>query len=144
METEIKLLRNNDNKDWSDLEWIDEFYRFLQGDCPKTIKLGRGHQPKLSRKKAFAIIWYLQEHFPVFPDNVEQCSLCGELFDSDSDGDYSALEGKYYCGGCEYDAETDYCDYCGDQIWKKDAVKDENLVDFVCKDCYEKEKATEQ
>lgn len=100
MNKEISLLKNNDNRDDTDLEWLQEFYEFLQGDCPDKISLGRGHQPKLSRNKAFAIIWYLQEHFPVFPDHIEKCSDCGMLYDSHSSGYHSETRGKFYCGGC--------------------------------------------
>jgi predicted RNA-binding Zn-ribbon protein involved in translation (DUF1610 family) len=133
-ENNIKLLKNNGNRDCRDLEWIDEFYRFLQGDCPENIHLDKGSQPKLSRKKAFAIIWYLQEQLPVFPDNIERCSHCGELFDNYEGGYYSELEGRHYCESCDYNAETDYCDSCGNQFWKKD------LTDFICRNCLKKEK----
>ena len=34
MENEIKLLKNNDKRADSDLEWIQEFYMFLQGEVP--------------------------------------------------------------------------------------------------------------
>ena len=37
---EIKLQKNNSNRDWSDLEWIQEFHSFLQGDIPEGISLG--------------------------------------------------------------------------------------------------------
>lgn len=100
MGKQIKLIKNNDNKDWTDLEWIQEFYDFLQGECPKSIHLGRGRQPKMSQKKAFAIIWYLQEHFPILPYNIEKCGNCGELFDYDGGGLYWESKKKFYCGAC--------------------------------------------
>ena len=37
---EIKLQKNNSNRDWSDLEWIQEFHSFLQGDILHTITFG--------------------------------------------------------------------------------------------------------
>ena len=73
MGKEITLIKNNDKKNWDDLRWIEEFYKFLHGDAPDEISFSRGYQPKLSHKKAFSIIYYLQEHFPVFPDHIEQC-----------------------------------------------------------------------
>jgi hypothetical protein len=100
MRQEIKLLKNNDNKKVEDLEWIDEFYRFLQGNVPDGIRLQRGHKPKLSEKKAFAIIWYLQEHLPILPDTIERCDKCGELYDSYSSGYHSEKKGKFFCDGC--------------------------------------------
>ena len=100
MENEIKLLKNNDKRADSDLEWIQDFYMFLQGEVPETISLRRNSIVKLSKQKAFTIIWYLQEHFSVFPDTIEQCSQCGELYDSESEGIYWGTKGKHYCGGC--------------------------------------------
>jgi len=102
MGKEIRLLKNNDKKEWDDLEWINEFYQFLQGESPETIKIGKTNQPKLSPKKAFTIIWYLQEHFSVLPDHIEQCSVCKELYDSNNSGIYWESKGKFYCGGCDY------------------------------------------
>ena len=102
MSKEITLIKNNDKKDWDDLEWIDEFYEFLQGNLPEGMTLGKGHNPKLSQKKAFSIIWYLQEHFPVLPDHIEQCSNCGKLFDDWRGGLYWQTKGKHYCDGCSH------------------------------------------
>lgn len=87
-------------QEWTDLEWMDEFYKFLQGKVPEKISIGRGHQPKLSDKKANTIIWYLQEHMRILPDNIEKCDTCKELFDAHSEGIYWETKGKHYCGGC--------------------------------------------
>ncbi len=54
---------------------------------------------KLTPKKAFSIIWYLQEHFSILPDTIERCDVCNNLFDSESQGHHSELTGKHYC--CE-------------------------------------------
>jgi hypothetical protein len=99
MEREIKLLKNNQKRDWSGIEWITEFYNFLQGEVPETIRLGRGHKPRLTAAQANTVIWYLQEHFALLPDHIEQCSSCKEYFDSYSQGHHSELTGKHYC--CE-------------------------------------------
>ena len=101
MYDEIKLLKNNSKREDSDLEWIEEFYEFLQGECPESIHFVRGHQPKLSQKKAFSIIYYLQEHFPVFPDHIERCDNCGGLFDTNCSGLYWETKGQHFCDGCE-------------------------------------------
>lgn len=101
MDNEIKLLKNNDKREDSDLEKLNEFYRFLTGEeMPEKISIGRGHAPKMSEKKAFSIIWYLQEHLSIFPDTIERCSVCGELFDTNSEGIYWETKGKHYCEGC--------------------------------------------
>jgi formylmethanofuran dehydrogenase subunit E len=101
MNNEIKLLNNNDNRTDSDIEKVREFYRFLTGeDMLDKISIGRGHAPKMSEKKAFSIIWYLQEHLSIFPNTIERCSVCGELFDTNTEGIYWETKDKHYCGGC--------------------------------------------
>lgn len=100
MDNKIRLLKNNDKRTDNDLQWIKEFYEFLQGTQPDSISLVRGHAPKMTQKKAFSIIWYLQEHFPVFPCSIERCDNCGELFDTDSEGLHWETKGKNYCGAC--------------------------------------------
>jgi hypothetical protein len=108
MKNEINLLKNNDNRDDSDEEWIEEFYNFLQGDCPDSISLPRGHQPKLTPKKAMTIIWYLQEHFPLLPDNIEKCWNCDGLFDTHSGGLYWESKGRHYCNSCQHHVPENY------------------------------------
>ena len=98
---EIRLLKNNQNRTDTDLEWIEEFYQFLQGECPDSITLAWGDQPKLTSKKAFTIIWYLQVHFPILPDRIEKCWNCDDLFDTWSGGLYWESKGRHYCDGCE-------------------------------------------
>lgn len=108
MERKINLLKNNDERTDTDLEWVDEFYQFLQGIIPESILLGKGHQPKLSPKKAMSIIWYLQEHFPILPSSIEKCDVCDSLYDSDSSGIYWESKGKFYCGGCDHLVPMNY------------------------------------
>jgi len=100
MSKSIKLFRNNEERDWQDEEWIDEFLEFLQGNPPDSIHLVRGHAPKLSKKKAWSIVWYLQEHFPILPDSIEMCYNCGSIFDSDEEGVYWESKHRHYCDGC--------------------------------------------
>jgi len=94
MDKQITLIKNNDKKDWTDLEWIREFYEFMQGENPDSIKT---RSLDISKSDAFLIIWYLQEHFPVLPDNIEKCDSCSELFDSNSEGYYSEDRGTHFC-----------------------------------------------
>ena len=98
---EIKLLKNNSNRDDSDLDKVDEFYRFLTGEItPESLSFIRGHAPKMTEKKAFTIIWYLQEYLAILPDNIERCSECGDLYNCNSEGLYWETKGKHYCGSC--------------------------------------------
>lgn len=112
MKNEIVLLKNNDKKELTDLEWIEEFYEFMQGEVPEGITLGKGSKINISKKKAFTIIWYLQEHMPVLPDRIDQCDKCGDLYDSYSSGYYSEKQGKHFCSYCDtyHNQETDYED----------------------------------
>lgn len=105
---EINLLKNNLERNLEDIEWIEEFYDFLQGEIPQGIHLRRGHKPKMSQKKAFSIIYYLQEHFPLLPDTFERCDNCGGLFDVNSGGLYWESKGKHFCDACEYLVPENY------------------------------------
>lgn len=87
MGNEIALIKNSENLQLSDVEWLDQFYEFLQQDI------------KMNKKKAFSIIYFLQEHLPVFPDHIEQCYTCGRLYDSYKEGHHSDMLGRNYC--CE-------------------------------------------
>lgn len=125
MSNKIKLLKNNYNKIQSDIEWVRDFYYDLK------VK-------GLSNKKAFSIIYYLQEHFPLLPDHIEQCSACGELYDSYSQGHHSELTGKFYCcEGCEpprlYEREQRW-ELRKDapfQKWQKKVKKEQNNYPFL-------------
>lgn len=97
----IILLNKNDKRGLTDLELVNEFYQFLQGNLPEGIELGKGGKIKLNEKKSFNIIWYLQEHFSILPDNIEQCSICFDLYDCERTGHYSETESKHYCGACD-------------------------------------------
>lgn len=105
---EIKLLKNNDERDWPDIEWVKEFYHFLQGDLPDSIGTSRGHGVKLNHKKAWTIVWYLQEHFPILPDQIEKCDVCNCLFDTHSEGIYWETKQKHFCGGCDHLVPINY------------------------------------
>jgi hypothetical protein len=105
---EINLIKNNKDKKLSDVEWLQEFYEFLQGNVPNSLHLKKGHIPKMSPKKAFKVIYYLQEHFPVFPDHIEKCWSCGRLFDTYSEGLYWESKGRHYCGSCDHLVPLNY------------------------------------
>ena len=63
------------------LESVEELMEMLTGgDLPDGMTMN--DQPKLSRDSAFSVVWYLQEHLRIIPDNYELCVVCGELYDS--------------------------------------------------------------
>lgn len=126
MKNEINLIKNNDKLELSDVEWMNKFYEFLQ------------EKMKLSKTKSFNIIYYLQEHLCVFPDHIEQCSKCGELYDSYAQGHHSELTGKFYCSeSCEphrlYEREQ-RAEKKADapfQKWLKQVKKEQNNYPFL-------------
>lgn len=89
-----------------DLESINRFYEFLQGEKPEGMKLLS--QPKMTPKQAFSIIYFLQENLYIFPDTIEKCSVCNKLYDTDSEGIYWESKGKFYCGSCVYLVPENY------------------------------------
>lgn len=99
----IKLLKNNDDRKWSDTEWIQEFYDFLTGQSiPDRISMEPSYKPKLTAEQAHSVIWFLQEHFSVLPDHIEQCDTCKIWYNSWSQGHYSELTWRCYCSeSCE-------------------------------------------
>lgn len=101
MKNKIKLQNQNDKRGLSDLELVTEFYEFLQGKLPDGMEVGYGGKIKLSPRKAFNIIWYLQEHLTLIPSQIDQCDICKDLFDPHSSGHYSEKQGKNYCGACD-------------------------------------------
>jgi len=90
---------------------VNELYEFLaDGKLPNGVVIKSC--PKLSRNKAWNVIWFLQEVTRCLPDHIEKCDVCGELYDSDQEGfildDQYELNGKtlpkkywgFYCDGC--------------------------------------------
>ena len=77
------------------IEQVEELYQFLQGEIPKGIIC---KSPHLSQRKAFTIIWFLQEHLRIIPDVFERCVRCGELFDSSREG--GQRNKRIYCDYC--------------------------------------------
>ena len=108
MENYLKLLKNNEKREWKDEQWVQEFFDFLKGDVPETITLQK--PLNLSDEDAFLIIWYLQEHFSIIPDNIEKCDNCNTIYDSESSGYYSEEGneiGHYFCSACDHLAPYD-------------------------------------
>lgn len=75
---------------------VKELYEFLQGALPEGMEMTL--RPKLSERKAFNIIWFLQEYMDLIPDRFERCCRCGEIYDSWDEGDRKG--DSNYCMGC--------------------------------------------
>jgi len=64
---------------------IDEIMDMLTGgELPHGMRMP--DQPKLMRRQAFSIVWFLQEHTGIIPSHFEMCQVCEELYDSDRGG----------------------------------------------------------
>lgn len=95
----IKFQRQQRNvKGKSTLELLSEFSMFLQGVCPDSMNVKE--MPNLTKDQAFSVIYYLQEHLPVFPDTIEKCDRCGELFDLFHSGTHCDICGNL-CENCD-------------------------------------------
>ncbi|RZM21769.1 MAG: hypothetical protein EOO88_31575 [Pedobacter sp.] len=103
----------NDKRGLSDLEWCNELYNYLQDKpLPEEAGIVNTSGINLSEEHAFKVIWFLQEHLRVIPDNIERCNNCGDLYDANNSGYYTeeGHEGMHnFCDACEYLApiETD-------------------------------------
>lgn len=99
---ENRLLKNNEKRDWLEIEWVNEFYEFLKGELPEWVNTS----PKLNHRKAFSVIYYLQEKFPIINEYIEKCDVCNELYNSYEEGLYieKPYKGNYhFCNSCMED-----------------------------------------
>lgn len=96
-----------DTDERDDLELAEELFEFLQGRAPEGYRIRRGHMPKLTANQAWTVIWYLGNQFWQVPDTIERCDVCGNIHDSESEGeclDYG--KGPYqFCDNCLYSEE---------------------------------------
>jgi len=106
-EAKKKINRFADYKDK-----IDILYKYLKGEeLPEGVHC---RMPKLSPRKAFSVIWFLQEILHVLPDNIEQCRVCKELFDTDCSGVHIDDQWKHRSNGRTVGTKYwgHYCSWC--------------------------------
>lgn len=86
----------------TDLERTQELFEFLQGEIPDGYRIKRQSVPKLTAEQAWTVVWYIQEQHWQAPDHIERCELCGDLYNSHSEGDLLDYgKGPYhFCDGC--------------------------------------------
>ena len=78
-----------------EIELVQEFYEFLQGNgIPEGFRLP-GKRPNLTAEHASTIIYILQEHLHIIPDHYKSCDWCGRYYDSNCEGS-SVNEGDEY------------------------------------------------
>lgn len=80
------------------LEQVEKFYKFLQGELPDGVHVKP--RPRLSSRRAFDVIWYLQEVMGLIPEHFERCITCGCLYDSNNEGHYDERNG-HHCDSCD-------------------------------------------
>ena len=67
------------------LEEVEQFMSLLTGEyLPDRWTLD--NVPKITRREAFTVVYYLQECLGVLPDHYEQCNICGEMYDTERGG----------------------------------------------------------
>ncbi len=89
---------------------FNELYNYLRGiKLPERLS-PTCKMPKLTAKRAFGIIYVLQEITCCLPDCIEQCRGCLDLYDSELEGysfddqyqvDGKTLAKKYWGNWCE-------------------------------------------
>ena len=85
-----------------DLERTEELFQFLQGKIPAGYRIRKSHMPKLTADQAWTAIWYLGNQYWQVPDFIERCGVCGDLYDSQREGDCLDF-GKspyHFCDAC--------------------------------------------
>lgn len=105
------------------LEQTKELYDLLRGESEVNIKSNKevefeinkskfstkkSHLPRMTDEHAFLVIYILQEAYrfeEFIPDHYEICSQCGELYDSELEGETTGDE--MYCGDCYTEEENE-------------------------------------
>ena len=85
-----------------DLENTQKLFDFLQGTVPEGIILSEHRVPRLTADQAWVVIWYIQNQYCKFDDDIERCDVCGDLYDAAADGeclDYGSPP-YHFCGAC--------------------------------------------
>jgi len=114
-----------------ELTRINKLYEYLQGKLPKGVTC---YAPKLSREQAISIIWFLQEITGCLPQKYEQCSVCEEIYNSESEGHYSELTKEHYCEYCLHAAPFTECEDCGEDVLKDEAYSGKHDA-YLCDEC---------
>ena len=90
------------------LDQVEDLVEMLTGGSTGTARLA--HQPQLTRRQAFSVVYYLQEILCIIPDHYEMCGECDEMFDSECDGGTRQGDNVQICDICRHD--YDFCPSC--------------------------------
>ena len=92
------------------LEQVQSLMDMLTGEPIDEKIMHLAHQPKLTRKEAFSMVYYLQEEMHLIPDRFEMCSKCEVLYDSFNEGGTLQGSNANLCNSCASDYS--YCVGC--------------------------------
>lgn len=91
------------------LEHVQDLFEFLQGDR-KGCTIEIEDQPQLTPDQAWTAVWWIQNQYHQYSDEIERCSDCEDFYDSAEGGISSphlgqlcdgCMEGVVRCGICE-------------------------------------------
>lgn len=89
-------------KDQTDLKRAQDLFSFLTGNVPDDITIKKSGVPKLTDDQAWNVIWYLGNQYWQVPDHIERCGVCGDLYNTHSEGeclDYGKAP-YHFCDTC--------------------------------------------
>ncbi len=92
-----------------DLGKTEELKAFLQGEIPDGYHIVDAHVPHLTDDQAWTVIWYLGNLYWQATDFVYRCDVCGDLYDSEREGEYIDSEEPpfHFCEDCCYGPEAE-------------------------------------
>jgi len=108
------------------IEQVEQFISMLTGGELENLILVE--QPKLSKRAAFCVVYYLQEEMRIIPDTFEMCMDCEDIFDAQY-GYIRQSDNAHICPDCA--SEYRYCIECGTLV----PFDDDDDDDDVCQRC---------
>jgi hypothetical protein len=118
-----------DNEKW--LEKLNELFDFLTGrGLPEGVTC---KMPKLSKRKARGVIWFLQEITGIIPDNYDVCAVHGNIENTDCMFHFD-INNKYYCESALDYAPVAYCGCCIEGVYKSQSYSEKHGM-YLCKTC---------
>ena len=93
----------------NDLVITEELHQFLQGNIPNGYRIKEAEVPKLTADQAWTVVWYLGNLYWQVTDYIERCGVCGDLYDTQSEGTCLDYGGSpyHFCGACENGPEAE-------------------------------------
>ena len=87
------------------LDQVEDLVKMLIGHDVEDVYLA--HQPQLTRRQAFSVVYYLQEILCIIPDHYEMCGECDGIFDDRYGGGTRQGDNAQLCESC-----AQHYDFC--------------------------------